>query len=200
VEVNSQRGEWIFDSGANYSTVTESEARRMGLAVRDVLGYSRDFFGAKHPTRLAVAGELRFGSARLHNVIFLVLADQSLFVPPLKYQIHGILGLPVMRSLECVGVSAEGAVTFGKGAPAARVPANLFLDGLNAIMQVGHSGHNVQMMLDTGAAATVLYPSILDAFAPWEHDQLKGARAAASAGTGGSGQREADLVYRFTKI
>jgi hypothetical protein len=99
-----------------------------------------------------------------------------------------------------VGVSAEGAVTFGKGAPAARVPANLFLDGLNAIMQVGHSGHNVQMMLDTGAAATVLYPSILDAFAPWEHDKLKGARAAASAGTGGSGQREADLVYRFTKI
>lgn len=99
MEVNSQRGEWIFDSGANYSTVTESEARRMGLAVRDVLGYSRDFFGAKHPTRLAVAGELRFGSARLHNVIFLVLADQSLFVPPLKYQIHGILGLPVMRSL-----------------------------------------------------------------------------------------------------
>ena len=191
VEVNSQRGEWIFDSGANYSTVTESEARRMGLAVRQVSAYISDFIGADHPTRLAVAGELRFGSARFHNVVFLVLADQSLFISPVKYQIHGILGMPELRALECVEVSAEGAITFEKGGAAARVPANLFFDGLNAIAQVGHSGHNVQMMLDTGAR-TVLYPSMLDAFAQWERDQLKGSSATAIAGL--SAQREGDLV------
>jgi predicted aspartyl protease len=189
VEVNSQRGEWIFDTGANYSTVSESEARRMGLAIREVSGYTRDLGGGKHPTRLAVAGELRFGSARLHNVVFLVLADQSLIFSALQ-SIHGILGLPVMRALECVEVSADGAITFGKAAPAARDPANLFFDGLNPIVQVGHAGHNVQMMLDTGAVTTFLYPSILDAFAPWERDQLKGANGPA----GGSGQRQADLV------
>jgi predicted aspartyl protease len=187
VEVNSQRGEWIFDTGANYSTISESEARRMGLAVRDVNAYVSDFVGA-HPIRLAVAGELRFGSARFRNVVFLVMSDQSLIVS--KYQMRGILGLPVIRAMECVEVSAEGVITFGKGAPGARLPANLFFDVLNPILQVGHGGHNVQMMLDTGAAATVLYPSILDAFAPWERDQLKGARAAAGA----PGQREADLV------
>ena len=192
-EVNSQRGEWIFDTGANYSTVTESEARRMGLAIREVSAYTSDFVGADHPTRLAVAGELRFGSARLRNVVFLVLSDQLLFVSPLKYQIHGILGLPVIRALECVEVSAEGAISSGRCAAAARVPANLFFDRLNAIVQVGHSGQNVQMMLDTGAAATVLYPSILDSFAQWERDQLKGARATASVASI-SEQREADLV------
>jgi hypothetical protein len=66
-----------------------------------------------------------------------------------------------------------------------------FFDGLNAIAQVGHSGHNVQMMLDTGAR-TVPYPSMLDAFAQWERDQLKGSSATAIAGL--SAQREGDLV------
>ena len=188
VEVNGQHGEWIFDTGANYSTVTESEARRMGLAIREVSAYANDFAGAGHPTRLAVAGELRFGSARLRNVVFLVLADGT---PPLslaKYPIRGILGLPVMRALECVEVSAEGAIAFGKRAPAATPPpANFFFDGLNVIVQVAHSGHNVQMMLDTGAG-TVLYPSMLDSFAPWERDQLKGSNG------GGSAKREVELV------
>ncbi len=131
---------------------------------------SSDFVGAKHPTRLAVAGELRFGSARIHNSVFLVLSDESLLIPTLKYQIRGIIGLPVLRSLECVEVSAEGAVTFGKGAPSGKVPANLFFDGLSPIVQVGHSGHDLQMMLDTVAAATVLYPSVLDAFSQWERE------------------------------
>jgi tetratricopeptide (TPR) repeat protein len=68
VEVDSQRGEWIFDTGANLSTVSESEARRMGLAVREVHAYARGYIQAKNSTRLAVACEWRLGSARLDNV------------------------------------------------------------------------------------------------------------------------------------
>ncbi len=194
VEVNSERGEWIFDTGANYSAVTESEARRLGLAIREGTSYTSDFVGTDHPSRLAVAAELRFGSARLRNVVFLVLPDQMLVVAPLKYQMRGILGLPVMRALECVEVSAEGTITFGKATPGARAPANFFFDRLNAVVQVGHSSHNVQMMLDTGAAGTVLYPSMLDAFARWERDQLKGANQRPA---GASEEREADLVPSF---
>jgi len=68
VEIDSQRGEWIFDTGANLSTVSESEARRMGLAVREVHAYARGYIQAKNSTRLAVACEWRLGSARLDNV------------------------------------------------------------------------------------------------------------------------------------
>jgi len=39
VSIHSHIGGWILDSGANFSTVTESEARRMGLAIREVHGY-----------------------------------------------------------------------------------------------------------------------------------------------------------------
>ena len=110
VEIDSQRGEWLLDTGANFSTVTESEARRDSDAK-----------------------------------------------PP-------------------------------------QVPSNLFFDGLNPIVQVVHSGHNLQMMLDTGASVTSLYPSIRDALAQWERYQLTSTRAEGFAGAGGAEQREADLV------
>ena len=194
MEIDSQRGEWLLDTGANFSTVTESEARRMGLAIRNVHGYAQGYTHARNSTRLAVAGELRLGSARLHNVVFLVLADQALFLSPLKYQIHGILGLPVMRSLGRVELSAQGALTLDSDAKPPQVPSNLFFDGLNPIVQVVHSGHNLQMMLDTGASVTSLYPSIRDALAQWERYQLTSTRAEGFAGAGGAEQREADLV------
>src|ERR1039457_2562750 len=195
VEINSQRGEWILDTGANFSTVTESEARRMGLAIREVHGFARGYTQAKNPTRLAVAGELRLGSARLHNVVFLVLSDQTLFISPLKYQIQGIVGLPVMRSLGCVELSAHGALTLDSGAkPQPQVPPNVFFDGLNPIVQVVHSGHNLQMMLDTGASVTSLYPSIRDALAQWERYQLTNTRGEGISGAGGSEQRQAGLA------
>jgi predicted aspartyl protease len=196
VEVNSQRDEWIFDTGANYSAVSESEARRLGLAIREGTSYTSDFVGTDHPSRLAVAAELRFGSARLRNVVVLVLPDEALFVAPLKYQMRGILGLPVIRALERVEVSAEGAITFGKAMPASQAPANFFFDRLNAVVEAGHSGHSVQMMLDTGAAGTVLYPSMLDTFARWERDQLAGANQR-SASARAAEQRAADLTPSF---
>ena len=194
VEINSQRGEWILDTGANFSTVTESEARRMELAIREVHGFARGYTQAKNSTRLAVAGELRFGSARLHNVVFLVLADQALFISPLKHQIHGILGLPAMRALGCVDLSTQGALTLDSGAKPPQGPPNLFFDGLNPIVQVLHSGHNLQMMLDTGASATSLYPSIRDALAQWERYQLTNTRVEGISGAGGSEQRQAGLA------
>ena len=127
VDINSQRSEWILDTGASLSTVTESEARRMGLAIREVRGYARGYTGAKNVARLGVAGEVRVGYAHVRNVVFLVLADEALRMPPLKEPIHGILGLPELRALGCVDLSAKGELTFDCGAKTATGPAKLLL-------------------------------------------------------------------------
>jgi predicted aspartyl protease len=186
VEINSQRGDWIFDTGASLSTVSESEARRMGLAVRELKAYAAGSTQVKNPARLAVAPELRFGSARLHNVVFLVLTDEALFISQAKYQMRGILGAPEMRSLGCIGMSAEGALTVDCGAKPGQAPPNLFYDGPIPIVQVLHSGKKLQMMLDTGMNQTRLYPSIRDSLAQWERDQLSDGREADFGGAGGS--------------
>jgi hypothetical protein len=194
VEVNSQRGEWIFDTGASLSTVSESEARRMGLAISETHGYAIGYTQAKNPVRLATAKELRLGSARFHNVVFFVVADEALRIPPLKDPIHGILGMPLIRTLRCVDVSSGGVLTLGCGERPPQGPPNFFFDGFAAIVQVFHLGHSLQIALDTGSHSTVLFSSVRDALAQWERYQLTGAGETGFAGAGGSVQVQAVTV------
>ncbi len=49
-------------------------------------------------------------------------------------------------------------------------------------------------MFDTGARTTSLYPSVRDALAQWERDQLTNTRVEGFSGAGGSKQRQAVLV------
>ena len=171
VEVNGRRGEWIFDTGANLSTLSESEAKRMGLAVRETSAYVKGSTGKKNRMRLAVAGDLLFGSAHLSNVVFLVLSDDSLHVAPLKVQIAGILGLPVLRALRSVGVSAAGEVRIGAGAGTGE--PNMFFDELDPMVEAWHAGHRLEMFLDTGANRSQMYHSFRQALTKDEIGSLR---------------------------
>jgi predicted aspartyl protease len=193
VEVNGHQGKWIFDTGANWSTVSESEAAEMGLALRETNAYVKGSTGKKNPLRVAIAGDLRFGNAHFRNVVFLVLSDKALYIGPLKYQIRGILGLPVLRALGRVAISAKGVVRIeAKGATAAGEP-NLFLDGWDLLTDVRHGGHRLEMVLDTGANATSLNPSFRVALMPEEIALLKRNRDK-TAGAGGMVTRNAQVL------
>jgi hypothetical protein len=173
VEVNGHEAKWIFDTGANLSTVTESEAAKLGLALRDSSAYVKGSTDKKNPLRLAVAHDLRFGNARLSNVVLLVLPDQTLYVGPLKYQIRGILGLPVLRALGCVGISAKGEVRIERKETGAAGAPNLFLDEWNLIVEARHGGHRLEMFLDTGANQSFGYPSLRETLMPVEIARFK---------------------------
>jgi predicted aspartyl protease len=163
VQVNGTTGQWIFDTGANMSTLTESEAKRMGLSIRESKAYVSGSTAKKNSLQLAVASEVRLGAARVHNVIFLVLADRALYIGPLHYRINGILGLPVLRALGRAGISNTGAVQIHTPRRSGTEAPNLFFDELTPILEVDREQHRLQMFLDTGANATALYPSFRDA-------------------------------------
>jgi hypothetical protein len=193
VEVNGHKGTWIFDTGANWSTVSESEAAEMGLALRETNTYVKGSTGKKNPLRMAIADDLRFGNAHLRNVVFLVLSDKALYVGPLKYQIKGVLGIPVLRALGRVAISAKGAVRIeAKGASADGEP-NLFLDGWDLIVDVRHGDRRLEMDLDTAANETSLNPSSRDAFKPDEIASLKSKRDK-TAGAGGTMTRKTQVL------
>jgi tetratricopeptide (TPR) repeat protein len=193
VEVNGRQGEWIFDTGANQSTLSESEAARMGLSIRDASVYVKGSTDKKNLLRLAVAPVLRFGSARLSNVVFLVLSDEALYISPLKYQIRGILGLPVLRALGTVGISAEGTVRIDAKAAAEPGEPNMFFDGLSPIVETRHAGRRLEMLLDTGANKSTAYPSLRAALT---RDELSGLKIKqdTSGGAGGIAQRTINLI------
>ncbi len=183
VDVNGRRGQWIFDTGANWSTLSAGEAERLGLEVRESDAYVRGSTGKKNALRLAVADDLQFGRAHLKHVVFLVLSDESLFVGPLKYQMHGFLGLPVIRSLGQVGIAANGDLRIEPGRTAKGAP-NLFFDGLTPIVEVEHGDHRMQMFLDTGANASSLYRSFRSVLTKDEIDGL----TVRDEKTGGAGE------------
>ncbi|HEY7387679.1 MAG TPA: pepsin/retropepsin-like aspartic protease family protein [Bryobacteraceae bacterium] len=194
VTVNHVQGQWIFDTGANWSTVTESEARRMGLSVVETKAYVTGSTGAKNRMRLAFAQNLEFSGAHIHNVVLLVLADASLNIAPLHhYQITGILGIPVLRSLGSVGISKEGMVRMREGQNHAQGAPNFFFDGEDPVAEISHDGHLLQMFVDTGANATVLYPSFRNAMTGEETQKLHTKRER-RAGAGGSIQRRAQQI------
>jgi predicted aspartyl protease len=86
-----------FDTGANFSILSESEARRFGLRVRDVATKVSVSTGARVGLRIAVADEP--SSVRLKNVEFLVFPDDQ---PPFNQQTpgsRGLIGIPVLCDL-----------------------------------------------------------------------------------------------------
>jgi hypothetical protein len=191
VDVNGRQGQWIFDTGANWSTLSAGEAERLGLEIRESDAYVGGSTGKRNALRLAVASDLRIGRAHLKHVIFLVLSDDSLFVGPLKYQIRGILGLPVIRALERVGVAANGDLRIVPGRVARGTP-NMFFDGLSPIGEVRHDDRRLQMFLDTGANASSLYRSFRSALTK---DEIAGLTTREEK-TGGAGE----IIVRRTEV
>jgi hypothetical protein len=181
VEVNGNPASWVFDTGANISVIVESEAARLGIPVWETKASVKGSTGERNSMKLAVAKTLRFGSAHLGNVVMLVLPDAALHFPQFNFQVKGFLGLPVIRALECVGISAQGSVQIGESAclPAGR--PNLFFEDLALIVDASHRGQGLQMLLDSGANTTDLYPS--------SRSTLKGVRRETNMEeTGGAGK------------
>jgi hypothetical protein len=169
----------------------------MKLTVRDTVTYVSGSTGKKNSLRLAVANELRFGGARVENIVFLVLQDESLYIGPIKYQIKGILGLPVIRALGRVTMSAEGVLRMQTGEPAETAEPNLFFEELTPLMEARHASRELQMFLDTGNNATFLYPSSRAALSVDERSHLKKKREQ-MGGAGGTTKRTAEVIPSLT--
>jgi hypothetical protein len=193
VELNGRQSKWIFDTGASFSTLADSEASKMGLRIRGSSTYVKGSTGKKNALRVAVADDLRFGTAHLRNVVFLVLADAALYISPLQHQITGILGVPAIRALGRVQMSANGSVQIGPTEPAAQGDPDLFFDGLTPIVEARHRGHLTQMFLDTGANTTFVYPSFRDAMEKGEINRLTRKRTR-TAGAGGMVTRTTEII------
>ena len=198
VQVNGVAGDWVFDTGASITTVSESEAKRMGLTVRDSKAHAISASDKRIAVRVAVA-DLQFGPAHVRNAILLVLSDQALYIAPVHEQMTGALGLPVLRALGRVGISRDGAVEIG---PAKSMPAgdpNLFFDNGLAMVEISRGEpalpmtQALQMTLDTGYASTVLNPSFHRALTDQETANLK-IQKGGFGSAGGSVERDMAVI------
>jgi Aspartyl protease len=92
--INGVHAAYWFDTGAELSVLTESEAKRFGLRIRPTSAQLGDVNGTKVNAQIAVADELSIGSIKVEHVAFLVLPDNQ---PPFNEQSpgsRGLIGLP----------------------------------------------------------------------------------------------------------
>jgi len=163
--INGVHATYWFDTGAELSVLTESEAKRFGLRVLPTSVQVGDVNGTQVNTRIAVADELSIGSIRMKHVAFLVLPDNQ---PPFNEQSpgsRGLIGIPVLLAFETFVWGADKSFEIGTKSSLKNAPhAALCFDGNHPVVQVAYDKQPLAFALDTGATNTDLYPPFASAF------------------------------------
>ncbi len=149
--------DFIFDTGANFSVVTESMASKMKLKMLDGAIEVGAITGKTISSKLGYAEELKIGALKFSNVVFLVMPDESLSFAGGLYKIKGVIGLPVIKAMKEVHFKDDHIFVPGISKPASF--SNLLIDGFVTVISVISNGDSLAFTFDTGAKKTLLYSS-----------------------------------------
>lgn len=195
VETGGRRADFVFDTGANISTVTASYARRLGFRLIETDVRVGTTTGLKVRARLGVAPLLRIGRVSVRHAVFLVMEDRDLFFPQINYQINGIVGFPVIEGLRQVTLTRGGEIVV-PARPQATGPQNMALDELTPLLAGEFRGRRLTFTFDTGAATTTFYKPFFDAYA----DDIRANAAQRRERIGGAGGSKEVSSYRYRNL
>lgn len=156
IDYKGFKEDFIFDSGANMSAVSDSCAIKMGLEIIEsdiTVGTSTDI---KVQVKLAVADSLRIGDILFENVVFQVIPYAALSFPEDSFYIHGIIGFPVFYQMGELRMPKVGAIIVPK-MPVDRRLNNMFLmGGKFPVVQMYSGSDTLLFTFDTGARLSEL--------------------------------------------
>ena len=156
--VNFEKGDedFIFDTGANMSVISESNARKYKLTVTNDTILVGSASGKKVKAFIAVSDEIQIGKIKFQNIPFLVLPDDALSFLGGLYKIHGIVGLNIIRMMNRVEINTASEMIIDR-TPAVSSNRNMYFDGLNLIAEVKINDHEkLPCFIDFGAKETSL--------------------------------------------
>lgn len=163
VEAAGQKLNFVFDTGANLSTMTVSTAEKLGLRIieSDVsVGSSTD---KNVKSKLAVAPELKIGDVLVKNAVFLVLEDKALYFQPIDYQINAIIGFPIIKSLGRVTLTRDDKIFVAAKNEKTKAEPNMLLEGLLPLVAGNYKGKRMLFSFDTGATVSNFYHAFYEA-------------------------------------
>jgi len=180
---------WILDTGANFSVVTESFARQLGLTLSTGVAHTQGATGAENPLHVAVLDTLPIGTATVHNVVLLVLPDANLTIGSGKksYVIPAILGFPVFQSLGIIRFTHDHHFQAGPTLPLAGEAspidsAPIYMEKLNILFSARTHNLSRLFLFDSGADTTTFFlPYYRDFPADFLHEK-QGTRNGYGAG------------------
>lgn len=161
VKINGKWRGAMVDTGASYSTISASVAKRSGIRMLSHAATVGSSTERAVGVRLGIAKRLRFGNAMLENVVFIVMPDSAWGIPP-SFGVNAIIGMPVLLALGRLEFANSGPATLSYGVPRGELTAqagihsNILLAGLEplVIVRVPGAAKPLRMVLDTGANHT----------------------------------------------
>jgi hypothetical protein len=180
VSIDGRTDDFIFDTGAFQSAVTEREARKLGMTVQNDPRTLTDISGTPTAFRTAVAKEVTLGSMTFRNVSFAVLTPGGVFADAEV----GIIGLPIILAMGGINWSNSGTAEFGGTLPASTETPNLVFDRSRLVLRAEVLGKPVLASFDTGANTTDLNANFADLFPDVVARGRKG--SSDSSGVGGT--------------
>jgi predicted aspartyl protease len=153
LSVNGRHVDWLVDTGANVSMMSDAEATRLGLVIRDTEGRVQNLAGGSAPVRRVIAQRVVIGRTELQDVLFLIGPADEIPWKEMSPGEQGIIGLPIVVGLDALRWSRDGVCQTGsmaQGAAAGSNPRNLAYDHLNVITRVEVDGRQLDFVLDTG--------------------------------------------------
>ena len=186
LSINGQARDFVVDTGANLSVVTQSQAEALGL--RRVGGDVTvgSITSSAAAANMAVADRLVLGPLTFHDVVFLIMPDEALTFAGGAYRIEGILGFPVLSRLERLSFERDGErerLAWRRSGPAPE-RRDLFVAGLTPHVYLEMAGQDAVFALDTGANTTSLRPAAVER----NPELLEDARQAGIAFGGAGGE------------
>lgn len=172
VQINRKSASYVVDTGANFSLISEAEAKRLGLTIHESGGSQiGDAAGAGVDVRIAVADQLTVGRIRLRHVSFFVVRDDQQPFVDLPSGERGVLGLPVLLAFETLRWKQDGTfeVGFAPGSTKGS-KANVCFEGANLITEGEFRQSRINVFLDTGATRTRALPLFAREFAGFIHE------------------------------
>jgi predicted aspartyl protease len=175
LEVNGKQASYIVDSGANFSLISEAEAKRLGLELRESSGATMgDASGAQIGFRIAVADRLTVGRMRLRHVPFFVMRDDQQPFVDLPSGERGIIGLPVLLAFQSVRWNREGKFEIGFATRATPpLKSNMCFEGAQPIVEAEFRQSKINLFLDTGATHTRVLPLFAREFTAFVNESGK---------------------------
>lgn len=196
VGISGKTKDFIFDTGANFSVIQRSVALEMGCEIIPVQFDVSAITGAKVKSDLAVVKELTIGEITCKNVVFLVFDDKDLTFDEANYSIKGIIGFPVIRSLDEIRITKNDELMIPKAA-AVYSKSNMMLNGFMPVVQVVQDSDTLQFSFDTGAVETSLNGAYYQKYE--KKVKRKGKkRTLKSGGAGGMVEFEGYLLPKVT--
>ncbi len=154
VSIHGKALDWGLDTGANFSVISEAEARMLGLSIGDEKAKVNDANGGSVTVRTTVVDRLSIGEMEIRNVPFTVIPDSQ---PPFKNMQPGtraILGFTFLSALKTISWTSDGTFEIGfPSDPNETGQANLWFDGLSPVTRVRFQTRDLDFALDTGDGA-----------------------------------------------